>query len=134
MCGYDIIGRVVDIEPKGSRIADKDSFSLIEEKLLEFGDTPIILLGDFNARTKCLNDFFEYDEYNFDSFNSPDDSEVRLENQELLESLGFELPRISQDKETNNNGYKLVELCKNTGILILNGRVGNDANIAKIYL
>ena len=126
LCGYGIIGGVVYIEPEGSRYADKDSFSVIEEKLLEFGDTPIILLGDFNARTKCLNDFFEYDKYNFDSFNSPGDSEVRLENQELLESLGF-----SQDKENHNNGYKLVELCENTGILIVNGRVGNDANIGK---
>ena len=35
------------IEPEGSRSADKDSFSAIEERLLKFGDTPIILLGDF---------------------------------------------------------------------------------------
>ena len=76
------------------------------------------LSTDFNARTKCLHDFFEYDEYNFDSFNSLDNSEVRLENQKLLEGLGFEFSRISQDNETSNNGYELAELCKNTDIFM----------------
>ena len=42
LCGYEIIGGVVYTESEGSRYADNDSLSVIEEKLLEFGNTPII--------------------------------------------------------------------------------------------
>ena len=37
----------------------------------------------------------------------------------------------SQDKKTNNYGYSLLELCRNFGIHICNGRLGTDAGVGR---
>ena len=40
--------------------------------------------------------------------------------------------RVSQDKRPlNNNGKRLIEFCKCSSLIILNGRVGEDAGIGK---
>ena len=46
-----------------------------------------------------------------------------------LESIGIQLNRKSQDNHTNNNDYRLVDICKNDNLTILNGRYGKDKNI-----
>ena len=33
------------------------------------------------------------------------------------------------DKKKNNNGFKLIDICKNNNLTILNGRFGKDKNI-----
>ena len=38
---------------------------------------------------------------------------------------GFSLERYSQDNVTNNSGYRLIELCKDLGIFIVNGWFGS---------
>ena len=43
-----------------------------------------------------------------------------------------ELPRFSEDKgHVNNNGLLLLEFCKQTGLRIVNGRVGIDKGMGK---
>lgn len=39
--------------------------------------------------------------------------------------------RVSNDKKTNNIGYKIVDICKNNNLLILNGRFSQDAEKGK---
>ena len=42
------------------------------------------------------------------------------------------LPRFPQDKRyVNNNGLLLLEFCKQTGLRIMNGRVGNDCGVGR---
>ena len=43
----------------------------------------------------------------------------------------YDIPhtRKSQDKNTNNNNYKMIEICKNNNLFILNGRLDKDRNI-----
>jgi hypothetical protein len=36
------------------------------------------------------------------------------------------------DTKTNNYGHKLVDMCKNIGLIIVNGRCGKDAHIGKL--
>ena len=48
-----------------------------------------------------------------------------------LEQYGITLNRHSQDKHTNNNGYKLTDLCKNNNLFILNGRFDGVKNVGK---
>ncbi|VDI64700.1 Hypothetical predicted protein [Mytilus galloprovincialis] len=75
----------------------------------------VFLLGDMNARTAIVNDFIINDNVCgpiFDSFNH---------------ILGYlsdtNLPvRRNPDQSTNEFGLKLLNLCRSTGLRILNGR------------
>ena len=49
-----------------------------------------------------------------------------------LESMGIQLGRKSKDKMINNNGYRLIEICKNNNLTILNGRYGKDKDIGNM--
>ena len=50
---------------------------------------------------------------------------------ELLPTLNINQNRVSQDMKTNNNGYKLIDICRNNNLFILNGRFGKDKNLGK---
>ena len=80
----------------------------------------ILLAGDFNSRTSDNVDYVAFDsDSNFDVL--PDDY--------IADRC---LPRFSQDKgHLNSNGTFLLDLCKQSGLRILNGRVGSDAGIGK---
>lgn len=80
----------------------------------------IILAGDFNSRTSDNADFVTFDS----------DSNMHVLPDDYI-SDQF-LPRFSQDKgHLNSNGTYLLDFCKQTGLRILNGRVGKDAGIGK---
>ena len=84
-------------------------------------DTQICIFGDCHARTGSL-DMFLIDEnicnnLNFDRnmFTYQVDSKANM------------LPcRSSMDKKVNNYGRRLIELCKNSGLCIVNGRGKNQ--------
>ena len=80
----------------------------------------LLLCGDFNARSSDLPDYVIDD--NFSHLNIlPSDYNV-----------DYEMLRCSQDiGKTNNNGHLLLDLCKQTGLRIMNGRVSKDKNIGK---
>ena len=72
---------------------------------------PLCILGDFNSRTGNLKDYVDND-FNNSSDNNflPPDLNDTVDN---LNHLGIPLDRSSKDSKINNNGYKLVDLCKN---------------------
>ena len=75
----------------------------------------IIVQGDFNAYSNVKPDFISYDESN--RSNIEDDHYVYDQN----------LPRNNLDpKLINNSGKHLLNLCKETGLRILNGRTIGD--------
>ena len=39
------------------------------------------------------------------------------------------LPRISKDTHINRNGRALIDFCKETGMRIMNGRIGDEASV-----
>ena len=41
------------------------------------------------------------------------------------------IPRSSEDKVFNTNGHLLIELCKKTSLIMLNGRCDSDRNAGK---
>ena len=43
-----------------------------------------------------------------------------------LNLLGIETSRLSADNVVNNDGCKLIEMCKGIDLMIENGRFGND--------
>lgn len=46
-----------------------------------------------------------------------------------LENFGIQVNRRSVDKRKNNNGFKLIDICKNDNLTNLNGRFGKDKSI-----
>jgi hypothetical protein len=65
----------VYIPPENSKYASKESFSEIEDEILELqsNNCNIALLGDFNAITKTLDDYVVPDD---SFFEVPDDFDI----------------------------------------------------------
>ena len=79
-----------------------------------------LLCGDFNSRTSSKSDYVEADEVNHMSV-LPDDY-----------ISDTQMPRFSEDGgHINSNGLLLLDFCKQTGLRIMNGRVGNDKGLGK---
>ena len=88
-------------------------------------NVPIIVCGDFNARTGLLLDINAGDEA------TGNESEVFsnvFDSIDHLHSLGIDMTRYNEDVMCNKNGYQLIECCKTTDLKIINGRFGSDAH------
>ena len=72
----------------------------------------VIKIGDTNGRVSEEPDFTLLDKYNT-AFS-------------ILNFDYFPQKRISADPITNKQGKQLLQLCKNTGIIYVNGRVLED--------
>ena len=83
------------------------------------------LLGDFNSRSGTLSDFTDIDENIADSLLDYE-SQLIL-SKKNLQDLGFPIDRYSNDQQTNNFGFRLIELCKSLDVHVANGRCGLDA-------
>ena len=76
----------------------------------------IFLCGDFNARTITLPDIIT-DE--FTAFNAGQPNFV-------CSNILADSQRYNMDTKANTYGKLLLELCKNTGLIIANGRIYQD--------
>ena len=84
-------------------------------------DGYILLCGDFNARTSVSPDFVDDSRFLVDNNLLPDEYQ-----EDVI------LTRCSQDSgHTNRNGNLLLDLCKQSSLRILNGRISEDKNIGK---
>ena len=92
----------------------QDIFNIIELEYSKYHD--IFLCGDFNARTSNLPDFIT-DEYTVFNGGQPNfvNSDILADSQ-----------RYNMDTKANTYGKLLYELCKNTGLIIANGRRYQD--------
>ena len=116
------------IPPENTRYISADCFTDIEREMLIFFVNPVnvCLLGDFNARTGKLTAFVYLDIFFIYNNHIELDEETRqpLEDVNVLrESKGL-LERMSSDIHRNDYGYKLIELCENNNLYIVNGRIG----------
>ena len=72
-----------------------------------------MLISDFNARTGKLKDFIEPDGNKYIKILSPD-----IYHKSIRENF---------DNKINNHGKRLIEICKNCNLRILNGRIKGDS-------
>ena len=120
-----IIGSVY-IPSKGSIHHDPEHFEDIADDLINFKvnfDLPVILIGDLNSRTGTIPDVLD-----IEVEQDTDDGE-RI-NSDIVHQLGL-TERSNKDLKINNNGRKLIILCKTTGLILTNGRVGKDSGIGQ---
>ena len=122
---FDFILGAVYI-PCGLSLADSeaifDEISLDIVKIKSVHDKPLILMGDFNARTGTKEDFVDFNSEKIDSDFFEDES---MHNQEKLNLC----QRYNLDKNNNINGNGLISLCKNFNLVITNGRFGSDKGV-----
>ena len=95
----------------------QDIFDIIELEYSKYvNNHDIFLCGDFNARTSNLPDFIT-DEYTVFNGGQPNfvSSDILADSQQY-----------NMDTKANTYGKLLLELCKNTGLIIANGRLYQD--------
>ena len=85
---------------------------MIEQYILDviesLGDLPLILFGDFNARTRNANSDADTVDYGFDIFGNSEDSHSSPH-------------RVSKDTAVNDFGRYLLNVCTEFDLTILNG-------------
>ena len=98
----------------------------------------VLVLGDLNSRTGTLSDIDVQSKPHFCTLNGSNTIEntVLIDNDDditpdFINSLGHSASRRSQDKDVNDFGRKLIDLCQASNLVILNGRVGDDKNEGK---
>ncbi|MEW8542106.1 MAG: reverse transcriptase family protein, partial [Candidatus Thiodiazotropha sp.] len=111
------------ILPSGSSrqaMMESDTFDRISQNIaklqnLQNRDFSFVLLGDLNSRTASRPDFIT---------NDTDNRYVPLPDDYLPDlDIG---PRVSCDRVTNENGQKLLDLCRGCSLRIWNGRLHDD--------
>ena len=90
------------------------------EKYGKLGKT--FISGDLNSRTGKLSDILEPDRY----FYADVDSENIFDTKEYFSLISISFSRNNQDHTIDNNGQKLISLCKSTDHIIANGRLYDD--------
>lgn len=104
----------VYLPPIDSNYALNKPFECIENDICDLSENGnYILMGDFNARSAEMADYIKKykgdDKTDINDHDSPEPD-----------------PRFNLDTEKNIYGKRLIELCKNTSVLILNGRTTGD--------
>ena len=123
----DVIVGVGYCSPTNSRAVLNNSFFFhLEENLYnhinKFPNDKVLLLGDFNARTGALSDTILNETDRGTSFICSEGAEFILESENIP-------PRVNSDKEVNGYGKNLINICKEFGLCLCNGRSGHDKNL-----
>ena len=127
---HDLYVASIYIPPIDSNHAIDEPFSIIESDIASFPpDGNVLLLGDHNARTGGLTDFTVSQDSNMTPFDYPaarqrDDITIHT-----LNGTG-RIHRISRDRFSNNYGHELINLCHASSLLIFNGRISGNSDVA----
>ena len=125
--GSNIIFGLVYNPPADFPYADSSTMDLIENTIVELTsqneDAKLCGLGDFNARTGQLSDNIRSDDSRtFVEFHDIYETEKKYFNGAV---------RVNSDKQVNNMGRRLIEMCRSLNLIIMNGRFGKDKQIGK---
>ena len=128
------IGNVYMV-PDSSNHVRHDAFELLQNDIAEKPmGAEILICGDYNAHTNIKRDYHNYD---WRTGNDEIDDIVNNTNNERLRLINCmyednHLDRFSEDmRPVNNNGRLLLDICKIPGLVIVNGRLGDDKGICR---
>ena len=128
----DVYFGVVYVPPDNTKFFSRDIFYLFCNEVDHFttNNQYVVLLGDFNARIGLLPDInvvdtFIYDQVGISIADVNNASSAKV----LPEKVSLE--RVSRDVVVNRLGAKLIDLCKSSEMVILNGRSFSDINVGK---
>ena len=102
------------IPPESSPYFDDTIFDNVRDDMNNFScqGNPIMICGDFNARTSNVNDFISI-------------SDKHCPNNSITTKI--DTSRRNIDPELNSHGQKLIQLCKENNLRIGNGRCSGDS-------
>ncbi|VDI12992.1 Hypothetical predicted protein [Mytilus galloprovincialis] len=108
------------------KVHDVDLFYELEAQIIKYSDEcpNIFVFGDFNARTAHLNDFVENDLLHDSILDRVGELFAYVADETLSD-------RSNPDPGTYDYGTKLINLCKCSGLRILNGR--HEGSLANDY-
>ena len=122
----DILFGVMYIPHEHSVYNTEELFDIIQSDILNICEkencTNVCLLGDFNARTGQLQ---EYEKFNKHVVDMSFDGNCNW----ILKDPDSCADRSSVDTTTNAHGLKLLELCTNINLRIVNGRFGTSSSL-----
>ena len=129
----DLILGVLYIPPAQSRFLNEDEYFCLETEITSMCSLSsyICLTGDMNARTSELCDFITADQTIVDFMNFDQETLSFFDKSEELDKININKYRVSQDSMVNSNGNKLIDICINNHLFILNGRFGKDKVLGK---
>ena len=129
----DIVIGAIYVPPEQSRFCNDDEWLLLNNEITDLNNRYdyLILTGDMNARTGQENDYISADEFLLNHFGLNDESITFFDRSDLLTYHDLHAIRTSKDATKNSNGRKLLELCRNNNLFILNGRCDMDKNIGQ---
>lgn len=107
-------------------VVNTDYFNILNEQIACHNDQgDIFLCGDLNARTGQLQDM--------ELAVAGRDGDLDKLMYDMTDSdTNFDLgKKYSQDMTVNTYGRSLIDLCKATGLRIMNGRLYNDKNVGE---
>ena len=81
----------------------------------------VTLIGDFNARTGSLTDITIPDDEMLHQIGVSPESIYSMDTADQLKQFNLDTERVSLDDKTNEFGRNIVEFCKNSEMVILNG-------------
>ena len=130
----DIYLANIYIVPENSTHLRHDEFDILKHYMEKIPhDTGVLLCGDYNARTGELPDLethFSGSNGDLDNLLPPDEMETHSV-MEYMRNVDI-LTRCFMDKNSvNKHGSQLIEFCRETGTLILNGRLSHDRGIGR---
>jgi len=108
------------IPPEHSVYGGTHLFDELDADMISYtrgNDCHVCILGDFNAHTKNMPDFFELDDFLIDELDLGDIFTETKTALRYLETKGI-LNRTSKDVHVNNYGYRMVDFCASHGILL----------------
>ena len=117
------------VPPDQSKYYNDDEFFNFELDIMsKCSQYPNILItGDANAQTSNLADYVEFDDFIGNYFDLDENTLRSFSKISHLSELNIPQNRISKCKKVNKIGKKMLEICKNNDLIILNGRIGNDS-------
>ena len=132
----DLIMAVAYFPPVGSEYKNDECFEILQNDIIKVynpNESYLLLTGDLNSRTKNISEIAQTDTEllelcNIDS-NDVENNDNSAYVVTIFEELGIPICRKSLDSQSNTFGHRLIELCKNNNLVILNCLVGEDQNI-----
>jgi len=125
---HDVILGVIYIPPDSSRFFNNDELLLFEHEINDFNNKydHILLSGDTNGYTSNLCDFVQVDDFIADLFTFDQQTIDHFDQSFVLSHPLFNVNRTSMDNKVNTVGRKLIEICQNNNMFIVNGRCSQD--------
>ena len=128
LLGFDLMIGNTYIPGTGSAYYKGDEFETLYNDILDMTadyECEMCLIGDFNSKTSNFKDYLTLDSTVATETGLDEHTNIFISDEKLTE-LGIPLNRINQDKAHDAMGEKLLNFCKTSGLLIVNGRVGSD--------